>query len=95
MNFDFFFTMWNCSECAFIKDKINKEAIFNDDFVGKNNQSLVVINTYSNTAASSLLKQFEFPDNAITPALLTFEGEMFWNVEEILNHFEKQGFLNA
>jgi len=95
MKVDFLFTTWNCSECAMIKQKLNPDAMFNDDFAGKDGQALSVINAFSNTGTSAILKKFEFLDHVVSPAIYTHNNVMLFNLEDIISYLKEQGFLNV
>jgi len=95
MKSDIIITTWNCSECAKLKSLINSDAIYDDEFIGKNGQYLTLINAFSNIGTRIILEKFDFPDNAVTPVLFTYDSSLFWEIEDIINYLKEQGFLNA
>ena len=94
MKSDILFTTWNCSECASLKIKINSSAIYEDDFFGKDGQTLSIIHAFSNSGTRTILEKFEFPDFVTTPALYTHDHTMIWEINDIMEYLKEQGFLN-
>lgn len=95
MKSDILFTTWNCSECANLKLRINTDAIYEDDFIGKSGQTLSLINAFSNTGTKTILEKFEFPSEVVTPALYTYDHTMIWEINDIIEYLKEQGFLNV
>jgi len=89
---DILFMTWNCAECCRLKiafPEFSKYS-FGDDEVGKEGQSLVVIYTYSNTAARSALREVGgFSDEVFTPAVLTRDGKKISDYDEILTYLKE------
>lgn len=95
MKCDFLITTWNCQDCAKLKLRIKEEAIYDDYFVGKDGQILVVVNVFSNSAAEAVLEKLGLPEEAITPAILTQDNTPWWEFNDVVRYLEDQGFLNA
>ena len=95
MKSDFLFTTWNCADCSALKIIIKHNAIYEDDFVGKDGQTLSLIHAFSNSGTRKILDKFEFPDFVTTPALYTHDHTMIWEINDIMKYLKEQGFLNA
>ena len=89
---DVLYMTWDCPDCAIIKvlfENFNTYA-FEDDKLGKKDQSLVVIQTYSNVGARYVLKECgDFEDDIFTPVLKTFNGIVLVTPEEIIKYLKE------
>ena len=84
---DILFVTWNCHGCTKIKTGFPKfgEVAFADNPIGKQGQVLIVIQTYSNTAAKYVLSHFgNFTDDVFTPAMVCCDGRKLKDPDEIL-----------
>jgi hypothetical protein len=93
MKTDFLFTTWNCKNCAELKSKIIENAIYDDDFYGKNKQILSIVNMFSNSATTAILTKFEFPEKAVSPVILTYDEKRITDHQEIIEYLKSQGFI--
>lgn len=83
---DKLFLAWNCPECVRVKSHISK-MMFEDDFVGKNGQTLTVIHTFSNDGTRDILDIFGMED-VFTPALLTNDSAVISGTEDIISYLK-------
>jgi len=92
MKQDILFMTWNCPECCQLKINFPEfsKYSFGDDEVGKDDQSLVVIYTYSNTAARFALSEFGgFDDEVYTPTILTHDKRKISEYDEVLAYLKE------
>jgi len=84
---DILFITWNCPDCTRIKGEFEKFNLyaFEDDKVGRQGQSFIVIQTYSNVGARYSLNDIGgFGDEDFTPALLTHKGQRMTDPDKII-----------
>ena len=88
---DKLFMAWDCSDCATIKQHIQK-LMFDDDVCGISGQTLTVVYTFSNNATRNILDIFGLDDH-YTPVLLTHNDEIISNADEIIAYIQ-HNYLN-
>ena len=95
MKSDILITTWNCVDCASVKQLLKEEAIYDDEFTGNSNQTLSLVQAFSNSGTQAILEKFEFPEDVSTPVLITHDETRWWVLEDIISYLKEQGFLNA
>jgi glutaredoxin-related protein len=90
MRSDKLFMMRNCPDCAKVKTVLNMQVAYDDDFEGTSGQTLSFFYTLSNSGTRELLDQFDL-EGYFTPVLVTFDGEILTDAEEIIEYLEREG----
>ena len=96
MKKDIFITTWNCQECSEIKSQLDNSFIMDDDKLGKDNQHLIMIQSFSNVGArfslDSIIKDCS-SEQLYTPVVVTNKDQILKEPEEIIHYFKEQGFI--
>lgn len=80
----------DCPHCGVIRAELNMNAVNSVDFKGKDGQSLRVFSTFSNEASKELLEKFGLAGKWM-PVILTWEGEIRADTQQILAWMRKHG----
>jgi len=90
MKIDRLFLERNCSHCGTIRAVLDMDAVAEDGFRGKDDQSFHVFVSQSNDASKELLKRFDVGGNPI-PLLVTHTGDVIEKVGLILRYLKENG----
>ena len=89
MKVDRLFLERNCSHCGAIRAVLDMDAVAEDGFRGKDNQSFHVFVTQSNEASKELLAKFGVKKHI--PALVTHGGDVFEKTGKIIGYLKENG----
>lgn len=80
----------DCPVCGAVRAELDMRAATAADFKGKDGQRLYVFSSLSNDASKELLDKFGLAGRTM-PVLVTWEGEVRANIQQIIAWMRKHG----
>ena len=83
----------DCPYCGVVRAELDMMAATAADFRGKDGQRLYVFSALSNEATKEMMDKFGLSGKAV-PVLVTWEGEVRSDVQQVLAWLRKHGMSN-